>query len=67
MKASGHTITRERVIENLKERDHKDQNRAADPLKKADDAVVIDTTGKTFEEQVAEMASIIREKLNINT
>jgi len=67
MKASGHTVTRESVINNLKERDHKDQNRAADPLKKADDAVVIDTTGKTFEEQVAEMASIIREKLNINS
>jgi len=66
MKASGQSTTRERVIENLKERDHKDQNRKTDPLKKADDAVVIDTTGKTFEEQVAEMAAIINEKLHIN-
>jgi cytidylate kinase len=67
MQASGYSVTRESVIDNLKERDYKDQNRAADPLKKADDAIVIDTTGKTFEEQVAEMASIIREKLNLNT
>lgn len=67
MKSSGHSITRESVIENLKERDHKDQNRAADPLKKANDAIVIDTTGKTFEEQVAEMASIINEKIHINS
>ena len=66
MKASGQSTTRERVIENLKERDHKDQNRKTDPLKKADDAIVIDTTGKTFEEQVAEMAAIINEKLHIN-
>lgn len=67
MEASGQSVTREQVIENLKERDHKDQNRDADPLKKADDAIVIDTTGKTFEEQVAEMAAIINDKLHINT
>jgi len=66
MEASGHTVTRERVVQNLKERDHKDKNRDADPLKKADDAIIIDTTGKTFEEQVAEMAAIIDEKLHIN-
>lgn len=64
---SGQTITRDSVIQNLKKRDYKDQNRAADPLKKADDAIVIDTTGKTFKEQVAEMAAIINEKLHINT
>ena len=67
LKKSGQSTTRDRVISNLKERDYKDQNREADPLKKADDAIVIDTTGKTFEEQVAEMASIINEKLNINS
>lgn len=66
MEESDHTITREQVIENLKQRDRKDQNRKADPLKKAEDAIVIDTTGKTFEEQVAEMAAIIRDKLHIN-
>ncbi|SRR6056297_72666 len=66
MEVSDSTITREHVIENLKQRDRKDQNRKADPLKKAEDAIVIDTTGKTFEEQVAEMAAIIRDKLHIN-
>lgn len=66
MIASGHSVTRESVINNLKERDHKDQSRAADPLKKAEDAIVIDTTGKTFEEQVAEMAAIVSKKLHIN-
>jgi len=67
MVESDQSVTREHVIQNLKERDHKDQNRDADPLKKAEDAIVIDTTGKTFKEQVAEMAAIINDKLHINS
>jgi len=54
------------VMENLRSRDEKDQNRENDPLKKADDAIVIDTTGKSFEEQLQEMISIINEELNLN-
>lgn len=65
MKSSGRDVTRDRVVRNLKDRDHKDQNRKADPLKKADDAIVIDTTGKTFEEQVDQMAAIINSKLQL--
>lgn len=58
-------ISLEKVKENLKSRDFKDQNRSADPLKKAEDAIVIDTTGKTFEQQTSEMAAIIRNRLKI--
>lgn len=42
----------EAVKENLKSRDYKDTSRKADPLKKAGDAIVIDTTKTTFDEQV---------------
>lgn len=66
MKASDSSITFEDVVENLRSRDQRDENRKNDPLRKADDAIVIDTTGKTFEEQVLEMISIINEKLNIH-
>lgn len=59
-------VTLQDVEENLRSRDRKDRNRAADPLKQADDAVVIDTTGKTFEEQVSEMIQIIHEKIDLN-
>lgn len=59
-------ITIESVLKNLKSRDYTDQNRSADPLKKADDAIVIDTTGKTFKEQVDYMSAIIEEQLNLN-
>lgn len=64
MKASDPSITLEEVKKNLRKRDLTDQNRKADPLKKAEDAIVIDTTGKTFDEQVTEMISIVKENLN---
>ncbi|REL33216.1 (d)CMP kinase [Rhodohalobacter sp. SW132] len=59
-------ISFEDVVNNLKSRDQKDRSRKADPLKKADDAIVINTTGKTFEEQVDLMAAIIHENLKLN-
>jgi len=44
--------TFEQVCENIKERDYLDQNRAESPLKKADDAVLLDNTEMTREQQV---------------
>lgn len=61
----GAEITFDEVLENLEKRDHTDTNRKADPLRKADDAITIDTTGKTFDEQVSQMASIIKDRLKI--
>lgn len=61
----GTDITYDEVYQNLLKRDHTDSNRKADPLRKADDAIKIDTTGKTFDEQVSQMASIIKDRLKI--
>lgn len=58
-------ISFKEVKSNLEERDHRDSNRDADPLKKDDDAILIDTTGKTFMEQIDEMVNIIRNKLKL--
>lgn len=66
MKQSGTEVSFGQVKENIKERDHKDRNRASDPLLKADDAIEIDTTGKTFEDQISEMISIIENKIKLN-
>jgi cytidylate kinase len=41
-----------KVIENLQHRDHIDMNRSEGPLRMADDALEIDTTFITFDEQV---------------
>jgi cytidylate kinase len=65
MKASDYSVTLDQVKQNIADRDHKDSNRKSDPLRKADDAISIDTTGKTFEEQLSEMLQIIDEKLKL--
>lgn len=47
------------VIDNLKNRDIMDSSRDDSPLKKADDAHVVDTSNLTFEEQVAKILELI--------
>src|SRR5690625_7855831 len=58
MKGSEPGLTLEMVKENLLERDRLDAGREVAPLMKADDAIVIDTTDKTFAEQIEEMLQI---------
>ena len=45
--------TFDELVAEIEERDHNDSTREHSPLKKAEDAVVIDTTGKTIDEVVA--------------
>ncbi|MFC1548800.1 (d)CMP kinase [Candidatus Omnitrophota bacterium] len=52
MRAKGHPITRSEVADDLKQRDHTDKTRKVGPLKKADDAIFIDTTDHSIEEVV---------------
>jgi cytidylate kinase len=47
------------TLADLNERDHRDMTRADSPLKIADDAIVIDSTGKSIEQVFAEMMSAI--------
>ena len=41
------------IFENLKKRDHIDANRKDNPLRKADDAIVLDTSDKNIEDQIS--------------
>jgi len=41
----------EEVLKNVRERDYIDSHRAVSPLRKADDAIVLDNSHMTFEEQ----------------
>jgi len=52
-------LTLEDVRQNIEQRDRKDSNRDADPLKKAEDAIAIDTTNLSFEQQVDQICSYI--------
>ncbi|RNC79419.1 MAG: (d)CMP kinase [Balneola sp.] len=57
--SNGVEATLESIKQNILERDEIDSSRSADPLKKADDAIEIDTSSLTFDEQV----SIISDKI----
>lgn len=55
----GYDTTLKEVIEDIVKRDEIDSNREFAPLVKADDALEIDTTGKTIEKVVQEVVSKI--------
>jgi cytidylate kinase len=50
------------IEDQLRARDERDRNRTHSPLRIADDAIVVDTTELTFEEQIDRIAKIIREQ-----
>lgn len=50
----GENITFEEVLRDIKERDHNDMTRALNPLRKAEDALEVDTTGLDID-QVTEL------------
>ncbi|MCZ2223500.1 MAG: (d)CMP kinase [Chitinophagales bacterium] len=58
------TITKEAIKENLLERDRIDSSRAVSPLKKADDAIELDNSFITREEQLAIALQWAKEKMN---
>lgn len=59
----GSTVDISDVIENLKNRDIIDSSRADSPLKKADDAHIIDTSKLKFDEQVDQILHLINQKI----
>lgn len=55
------SMTYEQVLEDVNKRDHADMNRETAPLKRADDAVLLDTTGMTLEESIERVIGMIGE------
>lgn len=51
LKAKGQEASFDEILENVKQRDYIDQNREVSPLKKADDALLLDNSELTIEEQ----------------
>jgi len=60
METKGEIVTLEELIGELAERDRKDSTREHSPLKKAEDAVEIDTTGLSIEDQVDCIVEIVK-------
>lgn len=59
----GQTVSIEEVQQNLEMRDYIDSNREFSPLRKADDAVVLDNSELTREEQLKLALKWVKEKL----
>jgi len=61
--AKGVEVSKEDVRKNINERDFNDQNRSENPLKKADDAIVIDNSNLSIEQQNNMAIALVQEKL----
>lgn len=55
----------ESVLEDMKKRDYNDSHRSTAPLKAAEDAVKVDTTGNTLDKSVAVLEELIKNKLSL--
>ena len=55
----GQTVDYETVLQDIKDRDYGDMNRAVSPLKQAEDAILLDTSSLTLEESVKAAKKII--------
>ena len=61
--AKGEEVSREEIVENIRHRDHLDQTRAISPLRKADDAIVLDNGGMTLDEEMKWFDEVFRSKV----
>ena len=60
LQEKGETQSFEDVLEDIKQRDHNDMTRELNPLRKADDAVEVDTTGLDIDQVVQKVLEIVR-------
>lgn len=59
----GETVTYDEVLANIKERDHIDTTRKESPLRKADDAIVLDNDKMTIPEQMDWLLNLYNSKI----
>ena len=65
LQESGTEVDFDRLLAEIRQRDYNDSHRAAAPLRQAEDAVFVDTTGNTLEESVALLEQLIRDRLGL--
>jgi len=66
MKAKGESATFEDILKNVQERDYIDSHREFHPLRQAEDAVVLDNSHMTMEEQMVWLGKLLEEKFGIS-
>lgn len=55
LQAKGESVSVEEIAADLRQRDHRDKNRPIAPLKRADDAKLLDTTSLTIEQGITKI------------
>ena len=60
MRESGQDAPLEEIIKQVEERDWQDMHRETDPLRRAEDAVTVDSSDLTFEETVDRVLEVIK-------
>ena len=65
MMAKSETVSYEDVLANVKERDHRDQNRTESPLRKADDAIEIDNSELNPAQQQQILTDLFLQKIKV--
>ena len=63
MRKKGMEADYSQVLQDMKLRDYSDSHREISPLVRADDALLVDTTGNTLEQSVEQLLSLILERL----
>lgn len=63
LKEKGVDTSYEEVLRDMEFRDRNDSSRAAAPLRQAEDAVLVDTTGNTLEQSISQLEKTIKERL----
>ncbi len=62
--AKGETVSYDEILQNVLERDHIDSTRETSPLRKAEDALVLDNSNMTREEQLKWVVEKVEEKIH---
>lgn len=65
MEEAGQHPNFEEILRNVQERDYIDSHRAMNPLRQAEDAIVLDNSHMTVEEQLVWLDGILRERFNL--
>lgn len=63
LREKGVACTQEEIEADIRERDYRDSHREVAPLKRAEDAVLLDSSDMTIEEVVAEITALARERI----
>ncbi len=61
----GQTVSYDTLLQEIKQRDYNDSHREIAPLKQAQDAVLVDTTGNELETSIHQLGELITHKLGL--